>query len=99
MANKVLSAKEILATIEGFVSNEDNIGALEYVESIILPIISNLENSTPLEVFHTLLYNISKIYYLNQEYEISQHYLDALSSTEYRQQVNILQLNHFLNLQ
>lgn len=83
MANQALSAREILAKLESFVSDEDNNNALHYIERHVLPIISELENCSPPELFHVLLYSIGNIYFLNHKYEDVQRLIDALKGTEF----------------
>lgn len=97
MSNKALSAQEVLATLEGFVSDEDNINALYYVESIVLPIITDLEKLSHPSIFHSIIYNISNILYLNQRYEEAWKYLGIISGTEFsRHSVECIMLQSLL---
>jgi DNA-binding NtrC family response regulator len=83
MTSKALSAQEILANIESFISNEDNKSALRHIENHVLPIVEQLQIASSPKIFHTLLYSIGNVYFLNQKYEDAQRFVDMLQGTEF----------------
>ena len=83
MVNKLKSTDDYLAKIEDFVSKEDYYNALKYIEDKIIPIIPDLNRTSPSSAFNSILYNISNIFFLNQRYGESKEYLNRISDLDF----------------